>query len=137
MQTRIAGVHFSDARPAAGEKTKLIGYLQKYDEEAKTWIPAEHKKLKLLVNDEEVAETVTDANGRFEFELQFDKSGEYEVEVVFEGTQLLEGCSVAKKVVVMSENSKKKILRLAKIAFLIILAGIAALLVVAFVLSRG
>ncbi len=130
-KTRIAGLHFSDARPVTGEKVRIAGYLQWYDEDTMRWIPAEHKKVKLLVDGVEVAETTTNTFGEFVFETDF--SGEHEVEVVFEGTPLMEGCSVKKRVVAMSENSKKRFLKMVKLFAVLIMLMLAAVIFVTLI----
>jgi len=134
-KTRIAGLHFSDARPVVGEKVKIVGYLQWYDEETMRWVPAEHKKVKLLVDGVEVAETTTNTFGEFTFEVSF--TGEHEVEVVFEGTPLLEGCSVKKRVVAMSEDSRKRLMRLVRIFAILITLILLSILLVALFEVRG
>ncbi len=134
-KTRIAGLHFSDARPVVGEKVRITGYLQWYDEETMRWIPAEHKKVKLLVDGIEVSETVTNAFGEFNFETSF--SGEHEVEVVFDGTPILEGCSVKKRIVAMSEDSKKRLMRLVRITAILIVLALSIVLLLAAVFEKG
>lgn len=134
-KTRIAGLHFSDARPVKGEKVVITGYLQWYDEELKSWQPAEHKKVELIVDGEKIEESVTDTDGKFVFEVSL--TGEHELEFVFNGTPLLEGCRVRKKVAAMSEEKKKSILKIAKLVFILFTLMLAAVLAIAFLLSRG
>lgn len=135
MKTRIAGVHFTDARPAVGETIKISGYLQYYDEETKSWQPAEHKKIKLIVDEKEVGETITDANGKFTFETSF--TGDHNLEIAFEGAALLESCSVTKKVSAMSKESKRRIALLVKMVFALLILLVLLLLLIIFILSNS
>jgi len=133
-KTRIAGLHFSDARPVKGERVVITGYLQWYDEELKSWQSAEHKRIELIADGEKIGESVTDTNGKFVFEVSF--TGEHELEFVFNGTPLLEGCRITKSVAAISEEKKKRISKIAKLVFILLALLLAAVLVIAFLLSR-
>ncbi|AEA46956.1 hypothetical protein [Archaeoglobus veneficus] len=117
-ETRIAGLHFSDARPAVGEEITIAGYLQWYDRKAKSWMPAEHKKVSLYVDSVKVAEATTDHSGRFEFRQSFG-IGEHGIEVRFDGIPGYEASQASRKIKVITAHQKERVRKLVRSAVII------------------
>ncbi len=126
MKTKISGLHFTRT-PISGKNVEIVGYLKLYDEESNSWLPVEHKKVKLIIDDREVAESITDSFGKFKFNVKL--SGEHEIQIVFEGTRKLDGCSLVKYISAVSEEEWIKIRKLAKIMFIIIFLMIAIIVI--------
>jgi len=129
-ETRIAGMHFSDARPVAGNEVIIAGYLQWYDKKAKSWMPAEHKKVELYVDNVRIAESITDHSGRFEYRQRFSV-GEHGVDVRFEGLPGFEPSQKSKKIKTITKQQKE---RMEKIVRNVVIIG-ALLILVFMVLS--
>ncbi|RLI89625.1 MAG: hypothetical protein DRO98_00625 [Archaeoglobales archaeon] len=133
-ETRIAGLHFSDARPVVGEEIVIAGYLQWYDRKGKMWVPVEHKKVTLYVDNVKVAESVTDHSGRFEFRQSFS-FGEHSIDAKFEGSPGLEASQASKKIKVITAQQREGIRRLVRNVVIAALVLLGAFIVVSVLIS--
>ena len=133
-ETRIAGLHFSDARPVVGEEIVIAGYLQWYDRKGKMWMPAEHKKVVLYVDNVRVAESVTDHSGRFEFRQSFS-FGEHGIDVRFDGVPGFEASQTSKKIKVITAQQREGIRRLVRNVVIAALVLFGVFLVVSVLIS--
>ncbi len=129
METKIAGLHFKET-PVKGKKVKLTGYLKYY--ENKRWHPVEHKKVRLLVNEEVVGESITDSYGKFSFDVILNRDSTIRVE--FDGAYKLNGCFAEKYVSVITEDKLSKVKKLAEVVFFFIVLAIVITLLIAFIL---
>ncbi len=134
-KTRIASLHADNAKAVVGEKVTISGYLQWYNERERRWEPL-RGWLKVYVDGVEVGKTASRPNGSFEFKYTSSVTGRRSVEVRFPGDPRHKPCKREIKIEFLSQEQKKRIDRMIKIAFALISALILIVILITVMLWR-
>ncbi len=133
-KTRIAGLHVDDSKPVVGGEVRIAGFLQYYDENARTWKPL-RAWVRLYVDGMEIDRVPTKPNGSFEFRYSSNVTGKRKVEVRFAGDRF-KPCRKEIEVEFVTAEEKRKVDRLAKFALLALFILTFLIFLLSIVLSK-
>ncbi|WP_202319396.1 hypothetical protein [Archaeoglobus neptunius] len=133
-KTRISA-HFLDAAPAEGDTVTVEGWLTYYDEKKKSWIPLENARVYIYLDGRELGNAETNSYGMFSFSFPVSFAAKHKLEVRFKGKA---GYGVTSKTLefqVLRREDKKRLGRLTRDIFLLILVMIFLLFLTIFFLK--
>ncbi|WP_456328041.1 hypothetical protein [Archaeoglobus sp.] len=114
MKVRIAGLHASNKKPVVGDEVVIRGYVQRYDDRRKIWIPI-RTKVWVDVDGINYGVVYSNPDGSFEFRYSSKVKGKKRVEFK------AENCKREIEIEFVGEEEKRRVNRIGTIVVAILI----------------
>lgn len=123
--------HFVDT-PVEGDLATVEGWVTFYDETKKSWLPMERAKVHIYLDEKEIGKAETNNYGMYSYSFLAPFAGKHKLEVRFKGEGEYEASSKSLDFRVLKKEEKRKLGRIAKTVFVLILIIIFLMLLTLF-----